>query len=74
MFIDDYESCADYDFITQYSKNTQIILSTVHKKQPLQIADYNDKNKSTVVKQKIAGYKTYKHFYKNNTLNLLNVA
>ena len=29
IFIDDYESCADYDFISRYSKDTQLIIAKV---------------------------------------------
>lgn len=74
MFIDDYESCADYDFISQYSKNTQIITSKVIKKQPLKITDYNNKADFTVIKQKITGYKTKKHLSKNKYTKFAKVA
>ena len=40
LFIDDSESCADYDFIEQYSKDTQILIARVNKGQELQISDY----------------------------------
>ena len=59
IFIDDYESCADYDFINDYSNNTQLIISKVEKGHPLTISDYNS-NKSTVIKTKIKGVKTFK--------------
>ena len=77
IFIDDYESCADYDFISQYAGNTQIITSTVHKRKPLVITDYNDKTKYTIIKQQIKGCKTLKRMHKNNNnhnTKLANVA
>lgn len=57
IFIDDYESCADYDFIKEYSNGTQLIISKVEKGHLLKIAD-NNSNNYTVVKPKIKGYKT----------------
>ena len=39
LFIDDSESCADFDFIEKYSKDTQILISKVEKGQNLQISD-----------------------------------
>lgn len=68
IFIDDYESCADYDFIKEYSKNTQIIVSKVEKGSNLKIADANSNN-ATVIKTAIKGYRTIKT-YKNNTNNV----
>lgn len=69
IFIDDYESCADYDFINDYSKNTQLIISKVEKGTPLKITDYNNMEKCTVIKPIIKGYKTLfinkKHPLKN---------
>lgn len=59
IFIDDYESCADYDFIKEYSQNTQIILSKVEKGHPLTISDYNS-NKATVIKPVISRVRTFK--------------
>ena len=59
IFIDDYESCADYDFIKDYSKNTQIIISKVEKGHPLTISDYNT-GKSTIIKPIISGATTLK--------------
>lgn len=59
IFIDDYESCADYDFIGNYSQNTQIILSKVEKGNPLTISDYNN-DKSTVIKPVISRVRTFK--------------
>ena len=43
LFIDDSESCADFNFIEDYAKNTQILISRVQKGQELTISNYNDK-------------------------------
>ena len=59
IFIDDYESCADYDFIKEYSNDTQIIISKVEKGHPLTISDYNT-GKATVIKPVISGFRTFK--------------
>lgn len=48
IFIDDYESCADYDFINEYSEYSQLIISKVEKGTDLKIADANS-NKFTVI-------------------------
>lgn len=40
IFIDDYESCVDYDFIKEYSGDTQVLVSTVQKGQNLEIKEY----------------------------------
>lgn len=48
IFIDDYESCADYDFINEYSGYSQLIISKVEKGTDLKIADANS-NKFTVI-------------------------
>lgn len=48
IFIDDYESCADYDFINEYSKYSQLIISKVEKGTDLKISDANS-NKFTVI-------------------------
>lgn len=56
IFIDDYESCADYDFIKDYS-NTQLFVSKVEKGTNLKIAD-NSSDKCTIIKPVIKGYKT----------------
>lgn len=74
IFVDDYESCADYDFISEYAKENQILISTVQKKVPLTIANYNDSSESLVIKQKIKGYKTMKHLIKRNNTDLAKVA
>lgn len=44
IFIDDYESCVDYDFIKDYSYNTQLIIAKVEKGQDLQIQNYFEEN------------------------------
>lgn len=44
IFIDDYESCVDYDFINEYSRYSQIIISRVEKGQDLEIKDYISNN------------------------------
>ena len=44
IFIDDYESCVDYDFIKDYSENTQLIIAKVEKGQDLQIQNYFEEN------------------------------
>lgn len=59
IFIDDYESCADYDFIKEYSKDTQIIISKVEKGNPLTISDYNT-GKARIIKPVISGFRTFK--------------
>lgn len=59
IFIDDYESCADYDFIKDYSKDTQIIISKVEKGHPLTISDYNT-GKATIIKPVISEVTTFK--------------
>ncbi len=41
LFVDDYESCADYDFIQDYSKDTQILVANVEKGTELNIQDNN---------------------------------
>ena len=40
IFIDDSESCADYDFISNLPDNTQVFISSVEKGHELQISDY----------------------------------
>lgn len=66
IFIDDYESCADYDFISEYAKDTQLIVSKVEKGHPLKIADYHS-DKATTIKPVISGFKTMKVLHKNNS-------
>ena len=57
LFIDDYESYADYDFIKYYS-NTQIIIAKVEKGNLLKITDYNNTDNCTVIKPVIKGCRT----------------
>ena len=52
IFIDDYESCADYDFIKDYAKDTQLIIARVSKGESLKIADGNS-SKFTVIETKL---------------------
>lgn len=75
IFIDDYESCADYDFISEYAKDTQIIISKVEKGHLLTIADNNNKN-LTVIKPIIKGFKKINNLKltKNNVAQLQQVA
>lgn len=59
IFIDDYESCVDYDFVKKYSKDTQIIVAKVEKRKPLKIA--NSKGDIfTIIKPVIKGFNTMK--------------
>ena len=58
VFIDDMESCADYDFIKEYAGNSQLIISRVVKGSNLKIADYNNSNNYTVIKPVVNGFKT----------------
>lgn len=64
IFIDDYESCADYDFTKEYAENTQLIISKVEKGNLLTISDANS-DKCTIIKPVINKYRTMK-IYKNN--------
>lgn len=41
LFVDDSESCADYEFVEDYSNDTQIIITRVEKGQELKIQDAN---------------------------------
>ena len=52
IFIDDYESCADYDFIEEYANDTQLIIAQVSKGNSLKIADYNS-GRFTVIKPEV---------------------
>ncbi len=65
IFIDDVESCADYNFIQKYSNNSQLIISKVEKGSPLKISNYNNSENYTIIKPAITGYRTMK-LYKNN--------
>lgn len=73
IFVDDYESCADYDFITQYSKDTQVIISKVEKSQLLKIANYNKLDNCKIIKPNIKGFKTL-NTYRRNVTNIKKVA
>lgn len=44
LFIDDSESCADYDFIEDFSNDNQIFIAKVKKGKSLEIADYSCNN------------------------------
>ena len=70
-FIDDYESCADYNFINQYSKNTQLLIAKVEKGHSLKISDACS-NKYTIIKPIIKGYKTINIY--NNVAEILKAA
>ena len=48
LFIDDSESCADFDFIDTYSDDAQIIIARVVKGQELEITDANSESYSKV--------------------------
>lgn len=63
IFIDDYECCADYNFIKEYSNETQLLVSKVDKGSLLKIID-NNSNQYTIIKPIIKGCKTIK-IYKN---------
>lgn len=74
IFIDDYESCADYDFISEYAKDTQIIISKVEKGNLLKIADYNNMDNCVVIKPNIKGYKTTLNIHKKKVATILQAA
>lgn len=65
VFVDDYESCADYDFVNEYAKDTQVIIAKVEKGTWLKIADANS-DSITIIKPVIKGFKTMKIKNKNN--------
>lgn len=67
IFVDDMESCADYDFIKEYASNSQIIVSNVVKGSNLKIADYYNNEDSTIIKPVITNAKTIKVYNKNTT-------
>ena len=58
IFIDDTESCADYDFIKKYSNNSQLIISRVERGSKLKITDYNNSDNYTIIKPVISGCRT----------------
>ena len=72
LFIDDYESCADYNFVEEYSKDTQVIVSQVAKGHYLTIADANS-NDCTIIKPMITGFRTM-NIHKNNVANIQKAA
>ena len=72
LFIDDYESCADYNFVEEYSKDTQVIVSQVAKGHNLTIADANSDN-CTIIKPTIIGFRTM-NIHKNNVANIRKAA
>lgn len=67
IFVDDMESCADYDFIKEYASNSQIIVSNVVKGSNLKIADYYNNEDCTIIKPVITNAKTINIYNKNNT-------
>lgn len=67
IFIDDMESCADYDFIKDYSSNSQLIVSNVVKGSNLKITDYYNTDNCTIIKPVITNAKTFNTYRKNNT-------
>ena len=44
LFVDDSESCADYNFTEQYAKDTQILIARVEKGQEIKIQDSATQN------------------------------
>lgn len=72
LFIDDYESCADYNFVEEYSKDMQVIVSQVAKGHNLTIADANSDN-CTIIKPIIIGFRTM-NIHKNNVANIQKAA
>lgn len=66
IFVDDYESCADYDFVNEYAKDTQVIIAKVEKGNLLKIADANS-DSMTIIKPVIKGFKIMNILHKNNT-------
>lgn len=67
IFVDDMESCADYNFIKEYASNSQIIVSNVVKGSNLKIEDYYNNEDCTIIKHVIANAKTINIYNKNNT-------
>lgn len=64
IFIGDVESCADYDFVKDYSSNSQLLISKVKKGAKLKIADYNNNKNYTIIRPAISKCRTMK-IYKN---------
>lgn len=67
IFIDDMESCADYNFIKEYANNSQVIVSNVVKGSNLKIADYYNNEDCTIIKPVITNAKTIKVYKQNAT-------
>ncbi len=44
LFVDDSESCADYNFIEDFSNDIKIFIAKVEKGQSLEIIDYISNN------------------------------
>lgn len=42
LFIDDSETCADYNFVEDYAKHTQILIAKVEKGKDLEISNYSE--------------------------------
>lgn len=72
LFIDDYESCADFNFVEEYSKDNQVFISKVEKGHYLTIADANSDN-FTILKPIITGFKTM-NINKNNVVDIQKAA
>lgn len=72
LFIDDAESCADYNFVEEYSRDAQVIVSQVAKGHNLTIADANSDN-CTIIKTTITGFRTM-NIHKNNVANIQKAA
>ncbi len=68
LFIDDYESYTDYNFIKEYGKDTQLLLAEVQKGQALKIADYNNAKDFKLLKPTIKGCKTMKIVQRDNSV------
>lgn len=68
IFIDDMESCADYDFIKEYSSSSQLIVSSVKKGTNLKIANYNDNRNYIIIKPVITGFRTINIHQKDNVV------
>lgn len=60
LFVDDSESCVDYDFVTQYKDNSQLLVAEVQKGSFLKIFDYSNPENCTIIKPVITGYRTMK--------------
>lgn len=72
LFIDDAESCADYNFVEEYSRDAQVIVSQVAKGHYLTIADANSNN-CTIIKPVITGFRTM-NIHKNDVADIQRAA